>query len=374
MRQLFLPACICLVTWSSATNSDPRFSFDEYSIRESTQHKFISRNRTGKSAPAETTSEILLAIEPDPIVQKPVAIKVFVPTDVLADLPTDIVLPDLAIEPPVPSGVIVNNGEPTGVPLPPIAKPLIARSTEEICEALTQSARNNDLPAPFFIRLLFQESRFDSTAVSASGAQGVAQFMPETAADMGLENPFDPLQAIPASARLLRELFHKFGNLGLAAAAYNAGPKRIADWLANKGKYKLPEETQGYVKNITGRPVEHWSIANARHPAPKLPPRAPCQDSAGLLAWNGPDAIPVPAPSPLRLATMVTARSADTKAAGKKTAVTKVTENTSADKKSENKSASWGTHTAQPSAHHAKAAAHNTGRTLKPKPERIAQR
>ena len=78
--------------------------------------------------------------------------------------------------------------------------------------------------------------------------------MPETAADVGLDNPFDPLQAIPASARLLRNLFQQFGNLGLAAAAYNAGPKRIQDWLAKKGK--LPQETQGYVKIITGRPAE----------------------------------------------------------------------------------------------------------------------
>ncbi len=141
-------------------------------------------------------------------------------------------------------------------PLRPLLKPTIYRSREEICNTLAEAARSNNLPAPFFIRLLYQESSFRHDVISPAGAQGMAQFMPETAADRGLDNPFDPLQAIPASARLLRDLYQKFGNLGLAAAAYNAGPKRIADWLANKGK--LPQETQDYVKAITGRPVETW--------------------------------------------------------------------------------------------------------------------
>jgi hypothetical protein len=120
--------------------------------------------------------------------------------------------------------------------------------------------------------------------------------MPETAADMGLVNPFDPLQAIPASARLLRKLIAQFGNLGLAAAAYNAGPKRIQAWLTKKDK--LPQETQGYVKIITGRPAETWMVADAGHPEIKLPRRAPCQEMAGLLAWNGPRFIPMPRSSP----------------------------------------------------------------------------
>ena len=179
---------------------------------------------------------------------------------------------------------------------------MIARTEEEVCGTLTEAAQRNGLPAPFFIRLLFQESGFNPGVVSSAGAQGIAQFMPETATDMGLDNPFDPLQAIPASARLLHDLFQKFGNLGLAAAAYNAGPKKIADWLANKRKNKLPEETQGYVKTITGKPVENWSTANARHPGVKLPRRAPCQEAAGLLAWNGPDAVPLPSAAPLRVA------------------------------------------------------------------------
>jgi soluble lytic murein transglycosylase-like protein len=119
------------------------------------------------------------------------------------------------------------------------AKPVVERSRREICDTLVQSAQSNALPIRFFIRLLLQENGFRPDVVSHAGAQGIAQFMPETAKSVGLDNPFDPLQAIAASARLLRDLVTKFGNLGLAAAAYNAGPRRINDWLVRKGKLPL---------------------------------------------------------------------------------------------------------------------------------------
>ena len=184
--------------------------------------------------------------------------------------------------------------------LRPMMKPIVYRSREEICASLAEAIRSNDLPPHFFIRLLYQESSFRPYVISSAGALGIAQFMPETANERGLDNPFDPAQAIPASARLLRDLSRKFGNLGLAAAAYNAGPKRIQDWLANKGP--LPQETQDYVRNITSWPAATWTGAQqAGSPAVRLPQQAPCQELAGLLAWNGPDAIPMPAPNPLVL-------------------------------------------------------------------------
>ena len=191
------------------------------------------------------------------------------------------------------------NYEPVVFPLAPLRnllKPIIPRSREEICGSLVEAARRNDLPTPFFIRLLYQESGFRPEAISMSGAMGMAQFMPETAADRNVDNPFDPLQAIPASARLLRDLQKKFGNLGLATAAYNAGPKRVQDWIVNKGP--LPQETQDYVRTITGWAVESWIGTQAGSPALKLPQGAPCQEMAGLLAWNGPDRIPLPLPNP----------------------------------------------------------------------------
>ena len=159
----------------------------------------------------------------------------------------------------------------------PMAKPVVHRSNEEICSTLKTAAQTNALPMPFFIRLLFQESGFDAGAVSPVGAQGIAQFMPDTAADMGLDNPFDPLQAIPASARLLRNLVAQFGNLGLAAAAYNAGPKRVQDWLATKNG-KLPQETEAYVKAITGKAPKNWRHAMAMQAETRIPAGALCRD------------------------------------------------------------------------------------------------
>jgi soluble lytic murein transglycosylase-like protein len=145
---------------------------------------------------------------------------------------------DQAPAPAAAAESATNAGE-QSVPPAAAAKPIIERSKREICDTLVQSAQSNALPIPFFIRLLLQESGFRSDVVSRAGAQGIAQFVPETARSVGLDNPFDPLQAIAASARLLRNLVTKFGNLGLAAAAYNAGPRRISDWLVRKSK--LPQ-------------------------------------------------------------------------------------------------------------------------------------
>jgi hypothetical protein len=176
------------------------------------------------------------------------------------------------------------------VPPPAAAKPVVQRSRREVCDTLVESAQSNALPVPFFIRLLLQESGFRPDVVSRAGAQGIAQFMPETAASVGLDNPFDPLQAIAASARLLRNLVTKFGNLGLAAAAYNAGPRRIHDWLARKSK--LPQETQHYVKTITGRPAETWKGRKPPNTEQSLATQAPCREDAGVDAANTPPSAP----------------------------------------------------------------------------------
>src|SRR5262249_38968099 len=91
-----------------------------------------------------------------------------------------------------------------------------------LCQSLATAAADNGLPVDFFARLIWQESRFKADAISRAGAQGVAQFMPGTAKLRGLEDPFDVPTAIASSAALLRDLHKQFGNLGLAAAAYNA--------------------------------------------------------------------------------------------------------------------------------------------------------
>jgi hypothetical protein len=176
---------------------------------------------------------------------------------------------------------------------------------EEFCDMIVSSARANDLPIVFFTNLIWQESRFNPNTVSRAGAQGVAQFMPETAAANGLDNPFNPFQALPASARLLRQLHEQFGNVGLAAAAYNAGPGRVVKWLSKHAS--LPRETRAYVATITGRPAEQWRAADPKiafRPARDLP----CSHTPAFAelqaAQPQPDSEPAPAevakPSPAK--------------------------------------------------------------------------
>jgi soluble lytic murein transglycosylase-like protein len=157
-------------------------------------------------------------------------------------------------------------------------------SHEELCNVLLESARQYDLPIEFFANLIWQESRFRHDAVSPVGAQGVAQFMPKVAQASRVENPFDPLQAIPASARLLRDLTQQFGNLGFAAAAYNAGPQRVSDWLGNRRT--LPIETRKYVSVITGRSIEQWRSLDAVEVEFTMAPRLPCRRMPAYAALD----------------------------------------------------------------------------------------
>jgi hypothetical protein len=126
----------------------------------------------------------------------------------------------------------------------------------DVCRAIDRFAQRYELPPDFFARLIWQESRFNPGAISPAGAQGIAQFMPGTARLRDLRNPFDPSEALFRSAQYLRELELKFGNLGLAAAAYNGGEGRMGRYLAGTGG--LPAETRAYVSIITGRTVEGW--------------------------------------------------------------------------------------------------------------------
>lgn len=141
---------------------------------------------------------------------------------------------------------------------PAIAAPSAGDETVEqaLCRVIEDSARARGLPVPFLTRLIWRESSFRVGVVSPAGAQGIAQFMPGTARERGLLDPFDPEQAIPHAAHLLADLKRQFGNLGLAAAAYNGGAGRVTGWLAGSGG--LPAETRAYVAAITGATAEDW--------------------------------------------------------------------------------------------------------------------
>jgi hypothetical protein len=177
-------------------------------------------------------------------------------------------------------------------------RPSSSVSREELCTLLASSAEDNALPVALFVRLIWQESGFDRMSVSSAGAQGVAQFMPEVAQELGVRDPFDPREALPASAQLLRSLHAKFGNLGLAAAAYNAGPKRVLNWLAKRSG--LPKETRDYVRIVTGVPAEHWINAKLQRGELEVPRRVPCDQVASASELPSPPQAQKTASSRLR--------------------------------------------------------------------------
>jgi hypothetical protein len=115
-------------------------------------------------------------------------------------------------------------------------------------DAIARAAQRWNVGAALLASQLYVESGFDPLARSPAGAEGIAQFMPGTAAALGLEDPFDPLAAIDAQAHLMRDLLRRFASVPLALAAYNAGAGAVAGCMC------IPpfSETQAYVASILG--------------------------------------------------------------------------------------------------------------------------
>jgi len=176
--------------------------------------------------------------------------------------------------------------EPPEPAAPPatVAAPAAAATesvSEALCRLIDTAAGDYDVPAEFLTSLIWRESSFRWNAVSRKGAEGIAQFMPYTAAERGLADPFDPEQAIPHAARLIADLRRRFGNLGLAAAAYNAGPGRVEQWLAKK--LSLPAETRNFVIAVTGRSADDWLAMKPGEPEPAAKSKRPAPRSCATV-------------------------------------------------------------------------------------------
>ena len=123
---------------------------------------------------------------------------------------------------------------------------------------IEQAAGDNGIPASLLAALVSHESGFDPTAVSSAGAEGIAQFMPATAAGMGID-PNDPTEAINAAAKLLGSYSTRFGSYADALAAYNAGPSAVEQY----GGIPPYAQTQAYVPavlslaGLSGTPESH---------------------------------------------------------------------------------------------------------------------
>lgn len=118
----------------------------------------------------------------------------------------------------------------------------------QFAPAFAAAAQRWNVSAALLAAQAYRESNFNPMARSPAGAQGIAQFMPGTAAAYGLKNPFDPAAAIDAQARMMRDLLRRFASVPLALAAYNAGSGRVARCMCIP---PIPE-TQAYVAGILG--------------------------------------------------------------------------------------------------------------------------
>jgi soluble lytic murein transglycosylase-like protein len=129
---------------------------------------------------------------------------------------------------------------------------------EQIGPMIEEISKREGLTPDLLRAVIRKESAFLPCAVSPKGAIGLMQLMPATAADLGVQNPFDPKENLEAGAKFLGRLLSRYGDTALALGAYNAGPARVD---AAGGVPRFPE-TQDYVFDILNR------IQNPKPPAP----------------------------------------------------------------------------------------------------------
>jgi soluble lytic murein transglycosylase-like protein len=110
---------------------------------------------------------------------------------------------------------------------------------------ITAAAERHRVPPALLVALVRAESNFNPRAVSSAGARGLGQLMPATARELGVTEPFDPVQNLNGSARYLSEQLHRFGSAQLALAAYHAGPNYV-----ERRPHRLPRTTRIYVARV----------------------------------------------------------------------------------------------------------------------------
>lgn len=155
-----------------------------------------------------------------------------------------------------------------------------------------EAARKAGVPEDLFLSLIEQESRFNPNALSPKGAMGLAQLMPDTAKELGVD-PRDIEQNLAGGARYLSQMMSRFPDLNMALAAYNAGPTRVA----KLGRVPNIAETQNYIKEVLGRlpdgrPANYpLSASMTQRPVPPMSPRpVPSKEKPmSLLSFMQPD-------------------------------------------------------------------------------------
>lgn len=146
------------------------------------------------------------------------------------------------------AGPAVHSSEGVAAITPPEPAPLVRAPPEDVIRLIQESSARHAVPATIVEAVAWQESRFNHAAVSSKGARGVMQLLPTTASDLGVD-PSDLKGNIDGGAAYLAQQLRRFGDVKLALAAYNAGPKAVERY----GGVPPYAETQSYVRAIMAR-------------------------------------------------------------------------------------------------------------------------
>ncbi|MBU1377250.1 MAG: lytic transglycosylase domain-containing protein [Alphaproteobacteria bacterium] len=146
------------------------------------------------------------------------------------------------------AGPAVYTTEGATVIAPPEPAQFFRAAPEQVVQFIRESSARHAVPASIVEAVAWQESRFNHAAVSSKGARGVMQLLPTTASDLGVD-PSDLRGNIDGGAAYLAQQLRRFGDVKLALAAYNAGPKAVERY----GGVPPYAETQSYVRAIMAR-------------------------------------------------------------------------------------------------------------------------
>ena len=151
----------------------------------------------------------------------------------------------------------------------PVEEPLSDKTPFE--KVIRAAADRYRIDADLIHCVIAIESNFDPKAISTKNARGLMQLMPQTAAELGVKNIFDPEENVNAGTKYLRQLMDKYNNLTLALAAYNAGPARVDQYGRRIPPYL---ETMKYVQRIAKSYAKIKAETAQPHPIGSLPAKA----------------------------------------------------------------------------------------------------